>query len=599
MCRSNVGQTLKYNSTRSDQYDVLVVEDNPADAALIFHTLDCTEGPQFNLEHVERFADALQRLAEDSFDAALLDLSLPDKHGISTFRDLCAAAPSLPVVILTSLDDEELALEVLKLGAQDYLVKDDLDCKLLQRSLCFAIERKRANELESFNKELVETKQSLTDANEKLEQANARLAKEIAERLNIERELTQSEARMRAVMQSAFEGIIAVDSRGKIISWNQGAESIFGLNEDQAKGRNLTCLLAPQIRAQFPNGMDSIVEAKATRVADQTMELTGLTSGGNEFPLELSLASWKSGEEIYYTAVVRDISERKQNELEKDALHEELVKASRYAGMSEVAVDVLHNVGNVLNSVNVSAMLLEENLQAGRVDTLVQASNIVSQHSGNLTAFLTTDARGKHFPNLLRELARSLSSQRDLQLREIRSLIDNIEHIKQVISMQQTFARAGDTFEPVDLVKLVEDALKMNDAGLMQHSVRIVRQFAEIPSIVTGKHQVLQILVNLISNAKNALCDADCNEKTLTLRIAADEASIAVDVGDNGIGIARENLAKIFSHGFTTRKDGHGFGLHSSALAAQELGGSLSVHSDGPGQGSVFTLRLPLEEATP
>ena len=161
--------------------------------------------------------------------------------------------------------------------------------------------------------------------------------------------------------------------------------------------------------------------------------------------------------------------------------------------------------------------------------------------------------------------------------------------------MQQTHASARGTSEPVDLVELVEDALKINDAGLIRHGIEVVREFDEVQQIVTERHKVMQILVNLISNAKHALRDSDQEDKIMTLVVTADQESVRVQVCDNGIGIVPEHLTKIFNHGFTTKKEGHGFGLHSSALAAQELGGSLSVHSDNAGLGATFTLQIPLK----
>ena len=132
----------------------------------------------------------------------------------------------------------------------------------------------------------------------------------------------------------------------------------------------------------------------------------------------------------------------------------------------------------------------------------------------------------------------------------------------------------------------------MNASGLVEDRVRIVREFEPVPPVSVEKHKVLQILINLVRNAKHA-CDGLADDhKRMTLRIAGLDGRIRISVSDNGAGIAPENLTRIFSHGFTTRKDGHGFGLHSGALAASELGGSLSVHSDGPGKGATFTLEF-------
>jgi len=106
--------------------------------------------------------------------------------------------------------------------------------------------------------------------------------------------------------------------------------------------------------------------------------------------------------------------------------------------------------------------------------------------------------------------------------------------------------------------------------------------------------QKFQILVNLVRNAKHACVESGRATKRLTVRVAADEGLVKVAVTDDGIGIPAENLTRIFNHGFTTRKHGHGFGLHSGALAAKEMGGSLTVESAGVGQGATFTLELPL-----
>jgi signal transduction histidine kinase len=163
--------------------------------------------------------------------------------------------------------------------------------------------------------------------------------------------------------------------------------------------------------------------------------------------------------------------------------------------------------------------------------------------------------------------------------------------------MQQTYASFGGVKEMIDVVHLVEDSLRINAGALSRDEVEVVREFESVPILNVEKHKILQILVNLLRNAKYACDESGRADKRLTLRVANGEGRIRISVIDNGVGIPPENLTRIFNHGFTTRKDGHGFGLHSSALAAKEMGGSLTVHSDGPGQGASFTLELPLPEA--
>jgi signal transduction histidine kinase len=159
--------------------------------------------------------------------------------------------------------------------------------------------------------------------------------------------------------------------------------------------------------------------------------------------------------------------------------------------------------------------------------------------------------------------------------------------------MQQSYAKVSGVREIISVPELVEDALRMNVGALDHHGVKLVREFEEVPSVNIDKHKVLQVLVNLIRNAKHACQDSARTDKQLTVRVAGGDGRIKVSISDNGIGIPPENLTRIFNHGFTTRKEGHGFGLHSGALAAKQMGGDLIAHSDGTGQGATFTLELP------
>jgi signal transduction histidine kinase len=181
-------------------------------------------------------------------------------------------------------------------------------------------------------------------------------------------------------------------------------------------------------------------------------------------------------------------------------------------------------------------------------------------------------------------------------LTEINSVARNIEHIKEIVAMQQNFAKVSGAHENLSPVELTEDALRINAAAFERHRIQLVREFDEAPPLVfVDRHKVLQILINLISNAKYAIDAQPANEKRLIIRVGPASANrVKISVSDSGIGIASENLVKIFNHGFTTKKDGHGFGLHSCANAAKQMGGILTAQSDGPGHGATFTLELPV-----
>lgn len=197
-------------------------------------------------------------------------------------------------------------------------------------------------------------------------------------------------------------------------------------------------------------------------------------------------------------------------------------------------------------------------------------------------------------PRLLIELADQLIAARGEKIRELEELTQNVEHIKQIVAMQQSYAKAGGVVQSLKPASLFEEACCLAQASVNRHGVRISTQVVETPEIETDRHQVLQILVNFITNAVQAVKVRPDGERRIGLHLSLVAERIRFDVVDNGMGIPAENLQKIFQHGFTTRKDGHGFGLHSGALAASNLGGSVHVHSDGPGLGARFSLELPL-----
>jgi signal transduction histidine kinase len=286
----------------------------------------------------------------------------------------------------------------------------------------------------------------------------------------------------------------------------------------------------------------------------------------------------------------RENAERAYAELERT--HQQLVEASRQRGMAEVATNVLHNVGNVLNSVNVSASLVTDSIKSAPGASMARVAALLREHESDLGSYITSDPKGRHIPALLEELAQGWLARQEVVVKELESLRTNIDHIKEIVAMQQSHARVKSAPEMVSIGDLVEESLRMNASGLVKDHVRIVREFEPVAPVSVEKHKVLQILINLVRNAKHACEGLADDKKRMTLRIAELDGRIRVSVSDNGAGIAAENLTRIFSHGFTTRKDGHGFGLHSGALAAAELGGSLSAHSDGPGRGATFTLEF-------
>lgn len=300
------------------------------------------------------------------------------------------------------------------------------------------------------------------------------------------------------------------------------------------------------------------------------------------------------------TALRHEIAERTRAEAELQRTQQQLIDASHQAGMAEVATGVLHNVGNVLNSVNVSATLIAERLAQSRTAQLARAAAMLREQNGRLSDFLTNDPKGQLLPAYLADLSQHLEEEQREARSEIDLLTRHIEHIKDIVAMQQAYARVSGLCEALPAAALIEQALQLNLDSFARHGIAVERDFAPAPPVNVDKHKALQILVNILRNAQHAMDEAGSGEKRLTIRIAQkDPQTVAIALTDTGSGIAPENLTRIFSHGFTTRPDGHGFGLHSAAVAAQQMHGRLAAHSDGPGRGATFIFELPVASATP
>ncbi len=352
-------------------------------------------------------------------------------------------------------------------------------------------------------------------------------------------------------------GFLAFDDPGGRLEWNEAE-----LDALRTAAGMLDATITRQ-RAQA-----ALLEAKEfleQRVVERTRELQSQVNAKEEARAELAEAQQR------------------------------LMTLSRAAGMAEVATGVLHNVGNVLNSVNVSTNLVESRTQELRIDHMVAAIEMLAQHRSDLPTFLDSTPAGQRVLPYLEKLGAHFTKERAAVLQEVRLLRDHVGHIKEIVATQQTYAKVSGLIDDISLAELVDDSLRIVDVGFTRHHIRVERSYEDIPPVPTDKHQILQILLNLLQNAKQAIKQAGPADRVVHVRIRRkNEDWVRIEVQDSGIGLPPEHLTRIFAHGFTTKKDGHGFGLHSGALAAKQVGGALWAESDGPGRGATFKLELPL-----
>jgi PAS domain S-box-containing protein len=406
-------------------------------------------------------------------------------------------------------------------------------------------------------------------------------------------EIQASEQRFRALSDSAPLGIFLTDAAGRVVYENLRCRKLTGIaNGEGITGgwmRNIDPSDLPRVSAAI---RDSEREG---RDFDDEFRFVGADGKVCWIRSQATVLRSATGEITGRVGTLHDITDRKEAETRLERLNEELIRASREAGIAEFATGVLHNVKNVINSINVSAGVISEQVQKSKSSSLTKVTTMLREHAGNLGSFITEHPQGKLLPKYLEQLDERLSTERAVLLGELQAFGTNVQHIKDIIAMQQNYAKLGGGSEKVNPVDLMEDSLRIVADGLSRHGIKVGREYAaNLPDITVEKHKVLQILVNFIRNAKESCQSSNEHDGELVLKLSNGGEFVHFAVRDNGIGIPPENLSRLFERGFTTKEDGHGFGLRSAALAVRQLGGDIKAQSDGVGKGATFSLKLPI-----
>jgi len=537
---------------------VLYLEDDPNFPALVKALLE-QEGLRTQIVVVDNAADFAAALEQSAFDIILVDYKLPTCNGIQAMQAARQKVPEAPCLLISGVINEEAAIESLRNGATDYVPKTGLN--RLAPAVCRAVHEARGR----------------------------------AQRKLAETEMARRERHFRALMENSLDVLSILNRDGTFHYNSPSLKHVLGYEPHEIAGRKL-------FEFVHPEDLPGATRAFAGQVLQNpehrmTHECRCRRRDGSWCYLEMMCQNRFDDPEIAGLVLnSRDVTQRRLAEEQLKQAQGELAHAARMAGMAEVATSVLHNVGNVLNSVNISASLVSDELRKSKITYIARAAALMREHAADIGDFMAHDPKGRQLPGFLNQLAEHLAGEQAALLKEMALIRKNLDHIKDVVSIQQSYSKISGSSEKTSVTDLVEDALRMNTGALIRHEVELVREFeSNLPEITVQKHKVLQILINLIRNAKYACDESNHTEKRLTLRVANGDNCVRIAIIDNGVGIPAENLTRIFNHGFTTRKGGHGFGLHSSLAAAREMSGALLVHSDGPGQGATFTLELPLQ----
>lgn len=434
---------------------------------------------------------------------------------------------------------------------------------------------------------------SLRRRNEELE---TRIAQRTAELAKSYETLRASEYFYHSLIESLPQIIVRKDTEGRFTYANSLYSELIGRPLDQIIGRTDAEIL-PRAEADKQRADDQrVMTTRETLESERVIE-----QNGRKRYLYVKHVPLNDGEgrSLGVQILCWDMTNLREIEEKLKQAQRELLETSRLAGIAEMATGILHNLGNALNSVNTTASLVAARVRASKVTSVHKVAELLEQQGSGLAEFIANDPRGQHLPVYLATLGRHLDAERDELMSELRALQENVEHIKELVAAQQRYARVTGVVEDLPASELVEFALRLTEASFKRENITVVRELLPAPRVRVERQKAVQIIGNLLNNARDALIESEQPLRTVIVGArCSDDRRVQIYVTDNGVGIAPENVTRIFGFGFTTKKTGHGFGLHSSALAATELGGALTVTSAGIGQGATFTLELPIAPST-
>ena len=347
------------------------------------------------------------------------------------------------------------------------------------------------------------------------------------------------------------------------------------------------------------------INRQAVKIINPLLELSKIVDNisSREYDHEINI---KSDDEVGLLAeniesmrkTISDYTENLEKKVEDrtakiKSMQKQMVEKAHKAGMADVATETLHNVGNILTSVKTSSQILTDIMRNPQYDGLKEANSLLRKNIDIIESFITDDPKGKKLMNYYLLLEEGFKNEVDVVNSHLSRLEEKIELIAEVIAAQQSYTSADGMNEHYNVCDIIDDALTMQMGSIERYNIKIIREYDDVPEVNLQKTKFIHVIINLINNAKDAMRDQSDN-RNITIKVFSENEMVFVKFIDTGSGIAKDNLGKIFSHGFTTKDTGHGFGLHSSANYMTEMNGTLTAASDGPRLGAQFTVGLKI-----
>ncbi|CAM2010166.1 ATP-binding protein [Acanthopleuribacter pedis] len=279
------------------------------------------------------------------------------------------------------------------------------------------------------------------------------------------------------------------------------------------------------------------------------------------------------------------------------AAQEELLEAAHLAGMSEMATDVLHNVGNRMNSITTAVHLIGEIVQNNKgLELLKKVNALMAEHQHDLPAFFAEDPRAANLIEALDKIAAKLAQRDQALLDDGTQVLNHVNETRAILKEQSKYAELRGHSRPSDANVLISEALQIGLVSFEARNIQVItNQEADLPLVELNKARFMRVLLCLLRNAEEAVTtDEQKGPGRITVSSARVGGEVKITVEDNGIGIEAGNLVRIFAYGVSTKAGRSGFGLHYCANVVNEMAGKIDVKSEGIGKGTLVTLRFPV-----